>query len=117
MLIPANRAPRNLHSFPDRVVDRLVRHDDIASLGEGRNHTGYSGECLRIDDARRSAQECRDVSLNLHMHVLRAIKPGGAAWTDSISPQCLDCTLFEVLVRVEVVEIVGREIRHGASIR
>lgn len=116
MLIPPNGAPRNLHPLPDGIVDRLVRYNDIPSLGERRDYTGYCRERLRIDDARRGAQECRNVSLDLHMHVLGAIKPGRAAWPNPISPHGLNRPFFQILVGDEIVEIVGGEIRHGSSI-
>ena len=116
MLVPTNRAARDLHPLPNRIINRLVRDNDVPSLGECRNDTRNRRERLRVDDARRGAQKRRDVRLDLHVHVLRAVESGGSTWSNSVRTQCLNGALLEVLVRVEVVEIIGCKICHRSAV-
>ncbi len=117
MLIIPNRAPANLESFPDSIVDCAIRNDDIPSFAKRRDDTGDSRESLRIHDTFLRAQAGSNVCLRLHMNILGAVELRRATRSNSISPESLDRLFFDLLVANEVVEIVGSEIRHGPAVR
>ena len=116
MLVPPDRTPGDLNPLPDRIIHRLVRHNDIAPLTKRRNHTRDCRERLRIHDTSRRPEESRDVRFGLHMHVLSAVEAGRTARTNAVGPQRLNGFFFEGFVADEVVEVVGREICDGAAV-
>ena len=116
MLIPAHRTPRNLDPLPDRVVDRAVRNNHVPPFGKGRDDARDGGEGLRVHDAGRLAEEGGDVGFGFDVHVLRAVEAGGAAGADAVGAQGLDGLFFDGVVRDEVVEVVGGEVRDGAVV-
>jgi len=116
MFIPANRAPANLQSLPDRIIARLICHDNIAPLAERRDDTGNRREGVGVHNACLRAQMRRNVRLGLHVHILRAVELRGSAGPDAIGAQGLDRLLFDLLVGHEVVVVVGCEIRDGAAV-
>jgi hypothetical protein len=116
MLIIANRAPTNLQPLPNRIIDRSIRNNDIASLAECWNHTRDRRESLCVNDASFGAKTRRDVGLRLHVDILRAVELGGSARPDTVCAEGLDGFFFDLLVADEVVEVVGREIRDGPAV-
>ena len=50
------------------------------------------------------------------MHVLRAVETGWAAGSDAVGAEGLDGFFFESVVRHEVVEVVGGEVRDCAAV-
>jgi hypothetical protein len=106
MLIIPDRAPANLQSLPDRIIDSTIRNNDIPSLAKRRNHTGNCRKSLRIDNALLCAQTRSDIRLSLHMYILRAVELRRATRSNAICPQSLDRFLLDLLVANEVVEIV-----------
>lgn len=116
MLIIPDRAPANLQSLPNGIIDRAIRNNDIASLAKCRNHTRDRGESLRIHDTLIRAQARRDIRLSLHVDILRAVELGRATRPNAICPERLDSFLLDLLVANEVVEVVGSEVRHSPAV-
>ena len=116
MFIPSHRAPRDLNPLPDRKADCLIGNDDVPSLRKGGDDTRDDGEGLCIDDAGRRPQVRCDVRFGLHMHILRAVKPGGAAGADAVRSESLDGLLFQAFVSDEIVEVVACKIGDGAAV-
>ena len=50
VIIPPDRAPRDLETLLNSEVHAAVCHDDIATLAESRNNRGDSRERLRVND-------------------------------------------------------------------
>lgn len=69
MVIPANRAPRDLQALLDGKVDSSVRDDDISALAERRNDRRDGRKCLRVGDGRLGTKEIRNVLFKLNMDV------------------------------------------------
>jgi hypothetical protein len=116
VLVPPHRAPRNLQSLFDGIVDRFVGDNDISPLAKRWDDTRYRRERLRVDDAGARAEECSNVRLNLHVDVLCAVESRGATGPHAVGAEGLNGALFEVLIRDEVVVVVGREVRDGSAI-
>ena len=110
MVVPLDAASRDLEAATDRVVDAPVRDDDVSSLAERRDDARDGRERVRVDDAPLSAQIRGDVGFGLHVHVLGAVELGRAAGTDAVGAEGLDGLLLDLLVGVEVVEVVRREV-------
>jgi len=51
------------------------------------------------------------------VYILCAVESGRTAGADAVGAESLDGFLFESLVRDEVVEIEGGEVRDGAAVR
>lgn len=71
---------------------------------------------MRVNDASFSAQVGGNICLGLYVDVLGAIKLGRTARPDAIRAQSLDGLFFDLLVRIEVVEIVGCKVRNCATV-
>ena len=117
MFVPPNRAPRYLNTLSNSIIDRSIRNDDVASLRKCRNDARDGGKCLSIDNACGSSQVCCYICFGLDMYILCAIKPRGAAGTNSVGAKDLDSFLFQRLITNEIVEIVGSEVCDCAAIR
>ena len=98
------------------MVDGAVGDNDIAPFGKRRDDARDGGEGLRVHDAGRLAEEGGDVGFGLDVHVLRAVEAGRTAGADAVGPQGLDGFFLEGVVRDEVVEVVGGEVRDGAVV-
>jgi hypothetical protein len=117
MLIVPDRAPANLQSLPNSIIDRAIRNNDIPSLAKAGNHTRDSGESLRIHDTLLRPKTRGNVRLRLHMNILRAVELRRATRSHAIRPERLDSLLLDLLITNKIVEIVGREIRHHLAVR
>jgi hypothetical protein len=117
MLIIPDCAPANLQSLPDSIIDRAIRNNDISSLAERRDNTRDGGESLRINNTILRAKARSNVRLGLHMNILRAVELRRATRSNAICPESLDSLLLDLLIANEVIEIIGREIRHSPAIR
>jgi hypothetical protein len=117
MFIVPDRAPANLQSLPDSIIDRAIRNNDISSLAKRWNNTRDSGKSLRIHNALLCTKVRSNVRFRLHMNILRAVELRWSTRSNTIRPESLDSFLLNLLIANEVVEIVGREIRHGPAVR
>ena len=116
MLVPAHRAARDLDPLADGVVGPLVGHDDVSSLGKGRDHAGDGAEGLGVDDAGGDAQVVRHVGFAAHVHILRAVEARRAAGADAVGAQGLDGFFFEAFVGDEVVVVVRGEVGDRSTV-
>lgn len=116
MIEPFDVASRDLKTLANRIVDLLVRDNDISSLAEGGDDTGNGGECLGVDDATFGTKISGDVGFRLHMDILGAVKLRRATGTDTVGAQDLDGLFLDLLVAVEVVEVVRGEIGSSTAV-
>lgn len=113
---PPDSTATDLNALARSEVERLVRYDNISSLAETGNHTAYSREGLRVDDAGGDTEVCSDVGFGLHVNVLCAVETRGATGADTVGAQGLNGLVFEDIVGEEVVEVVRGKVRDGAAI-
>ena len=116
MLIIPDRAPTNLQTLPNSIIDRAIRNNNIASLTESRNNTGNCREGLRINNTTFRAKARRDVRLRLHVYILSAIELRRSARSNTVCSKSLNGLFFNLLVADEVVEVVGGEVRYGPAV-
>lgn len=117
MLIVPDRAPANLQSLPNCIIDRAIRNNDIPSLAKAGNNTRDGGEGLRIHDTLLRPKTRCNVRLRLHMDILRAVELRRATRSNAIRPERLNSLLLDLVIANKVVEIIGREIRHHLAVR
>ena len=116
MFIPPHAAPRDLYALSDRIIDRTIRHNDVATLTERGYNAGDRAERLSVDDACCCPQEGSDVLLDLHMYILSAVEAWWTTGSNAVGAQGLNSSFFELFVRDEVIVVVRGEVRHGAAV-
>ena len=116
VLIPSDRTPRDLEAFLDRIVHRFIRNDDISSFRESRNNTRYGRKGLSVNNASRRPQKCSDICLDLHVYILRAVEAWRTARPNAVCTKGLYSSLFQILIRVQIVVIVRREVSDSSAI-
>lgn len=116
MFVPPNDTARDLDTLPNGKTDTLIRNDYVTAFRERRDDTRDSRECLGIHDASRGTQEGRYIGLGLQVDILGTVESTRAAGTNAIVPQGLNSLLLQGLIRVEIIEIIGAEVCHRATI-
>ena len=71
VVIPPDRASRNLEALLDSEVHTAVRNDHIPTLAERRNDGADGRERLRVQDGRLSPKEICNILFELEMHVCK----------------------------------------------
>ncbi len=111
VIVPLDVAARALQTLADGVVDGLVGYNDVATLAKGRDYARDGREGLRVDNGTLGSEKGGDVGLELYVDVLGAVELRRSARADAVGPEGLDRLLLDLLVAVEVVEVIGCEVR------
>ena len=98
------------------MVGHLIGYDDITALAKGREGTGQGGIGVGVYDATLGTEEGCDVGFGLHVDILGAVELGRTAGANSVGAQRLDGLFLDGLVGIEVVKVVGSEVRDGLSV-
>lgn len=69
MIVISHGRARDGDALLNGKVDPLVRYDDVASLGEGRDDGGDGRKALRVDNGRLRAEETGNVGLEGHVNI------------------------------------------------
>jgi hypothetical protein len=117
VLEPPHRTSRDLYALPDRIVNRLVRDDDIASLRKRWYHTRYCREGLCVYDTCGCPNVSGDVGFCLDVYVLCTVEPWGAARTDTVGTEGGDGAVFQMFGGDEVIVVVGCEVYDCTTVR
>lgn len=117
MVEPLYCASRGLEALADRIIDRAVSNNDVATFAECGNDAGDGGKGLGIDNTALGTKVGGNVGFSLDVDVLRAVKLRGAARANAVCSEGLDSFLLDLFVGVEIIEVVRSEVRYSPAVR